>query len=140
MKRRSVITGVAAASLSSVAGCSAVETAMGNQYIDEHRWNEDDELVIVFQEDHDTDGWAILHEHHSSIDDAIMSGESPDFTGPLTLDLIREIGDDDYPSYNFDLKLYEGWFGPMMRTAEEELGSYSFEVPEDKVPDTVISG
>lgn len=140
MIRREFLGGATASGIALVAGCSTLESVVGNEYIDEHRWNENDELVLVFEEDHDTDGWAILHEHHSSIDDAIMSGESPDFSGPLTLDLIREIRDDDYPSMNFDLKLYEGSFGPMMSLATEELGSYNFEIPEDKVPDTVISG
>jgi len=140
MNRREYLGGTTASGIALMAGCSAIETVLGNEYIDEHRWNENDELALVFQEDHDTDGWAILHEYHSSIEDAIMTGESPDFSGPLTLNLIPEIVDEDHPSLNFDVKLYEGSFGPTMSMATEELGSYSFEVPEGKVPDTIISG
>lgn len=140
MRRRSYLGCIAATGLTIISGCSELDSVLGSQYIEEHYWDEQDRLVLVFEEDHDTDGWAILHEHHSSIDDAIMSGESPDFDGPLRLDFISEIQEGDYPSLNFNLNLYEGHFGPSLSLAEEELGSHSFEVPEDKVPGTVLSG
>ena len=139
MRRRSYLAGITGAGLTIISGCSEIDSVLGNQYIDEHYWDEQDRLVVVFEEDHDTDGWAILHEHHSSIDDSIISGESPDFAGPLKLNFIREIQEVDHPSLEFNLKTYEGTFSSSLSLAEEELGSYSFEVPEDKVPDTVLS-
>lgn len=135
MYPRRKVMALLASTISIFSGCQAV----GNQYVEGHNWD-GEVLEIMFKEDHDTDGFIILHEHHSDpSSDAIVYGSTPDFAGPLRIPFLQEIPSraEPYPTANFKLELYEGEFsawdspGPSFTIYEDQLGSYSFTVPEE---------
>lgn len=146
MNRRPFIAAVSGAATSTIAGCAELESvltsATENEFVDAHTWTPGGELELELQPDHDTDGFAILHEHHSSSsDNSIVAGETPEFSGPIVLPLVELIVDEGltYPTPTFQAKFYNGSFQPWdepftINLYREELGAYEFEVPEELRP------
>lgn len=119
-----------------------VTTLYGDQllsssdHIAEIRYYANGTLAIEFEPDHNTDGWVIIHEHHDSAADAIVSGETPEFSGPVYL-TVEELGDiGEYPSATFRLESWDGSFTPWDEDIApdrftEQQGSVEFEIPEE---------
>lgn len=139
MKRRQIVAGLTSTSLLGLAGCSELDGLLGNDFVDEISWNSGGEIVITLQDDHDSDGFAVVHEHHSEpTDNSVVRGETPSFAGPLELPLIDILEDQGttFPTPTFTIQFWNGSFGPWNSRAsftwyEERLGDYDFEIPEE---------
>lgn len=119
-----------------------VDSAL-NQHINDVHWRSDS-VVIDFAEDHDADGFAILHEHNTDFGDNIIAGEIPEFGGELLLPFIDEVREEwaRFPSPTFNVRLYDGDFSAWDSQVafnwphEEKPIKVSFTVPEEKRPST----
>ena len=96
-------------------------------------------LRIEFADDATADGWALMHESRDRIEDAKHVGEVPDFGGEVTLDLPDTIQREDFPSWEFEIVLYQGESG-FSFIAEEEVERTSIEIPPEATRRTAVSG
>lgn len=76
--------------------------------IDSIRFEQAGRLVITLEPDHGSDIWAIWHVYQDGLGDAIVSGESPEFSGPIERSFIGDLYDSGtrYPSPDFYIGLF----------------------------------
>lgn len=100
--------------------------------IDEIRVTGFGELQITFEDDHNADGWAIIHEHHDDpSEQAIVHGETPDFAGPITVDLDVFEPIEQYPTRGFTLVIWDGESLWRTMIIESERDRIDFEFTDD---------
>lgn len=138
------------AALVGLAGCTELEQELGisvtrHNFIDKIEWGEEKENIWL-QDDHDSHGFAILHEHHSDpTEHSIVYGATPDFSGPLEIPFMQMLRDSGnaYPSPTFVMQFWTGNFSDWDQRLsytyfEEQLGTDRFTVPEEHRDDTLF--
>lgn len=148
--RRRVLTGISIIAAGGVGYWFAGGNLPGGEIIDDLdatlsnnvnsiSWD-DGSIIIDFAQDHDGDGFLLLHEYHDNSDNSIVSGSIPEFGGEITVNFIRLVEDDweNYPTPNFKIQIHEGSFSDVNRDGVnlilERIDTVSFTVPEEKRP------
>lgn len=136
MNRRKYLAAAASVGTATLAGCETVNDFLNSSGFERVEWINLDVLRIHFKEDHDMNGFAIMHAFDDDpTDDGIVTQEAPPYSGPRDVRLVDRIrnGGRVYPSREFKLVGYKGSFGTVS-VIGEKTGEFGFSIPESIMP------
>jgi len=96
-------------------------------------------LFIDLADDTTADACALMHTSREDIGHALTVEEIENPGEQLSIDLIDAIGDQEFPSRDFDIALYHGESG-FVFVAEEEIDRITIEIPAEATDRTVLTG
>lgn len=122
---------------------SGKEFGFGTPGFDRIEWINLNVLRIYFEQDHNMDGFGIMHsfDENDDFDAAMYLCAAPRFEGPKDYPIVEEIKSTSlsYPNRKFKLVAFEGEFSNCGESVQfnyltEVLGAATFTIPESIAP------
>ena len=136
MNRREYLAVAASAGTAAFSGCTTISNFLNSSGVERVEWVNLDILEIHFAQDHEMDGFVVMHElDDDPTRDAIVTKKAPPYSGPEHVRLIRRIrrGDRVYPNRSFKIAGYTGSFG-FINLFREKTGEFGFTIPASIMP------